>query len=67
VEFLQDSGNLSSQLIDSQWLLCLAFIAELTAKLNELNTELQGGNETTFKIVTPLNLSEENGSYIRLS
>jgi hypothetical protein len=67
LEFLQDRSNLSSQLNDPLWLIYLSFLSDLTAELNELNTELQGGNKATFKIVTPLILSEENCSYISLT
>jgi hypothetical protein len=46
MEFLQDRGALPLQLKDYRWLLDLAFLTELTAKLNDLNTELQGENMT---------------------
>jgi len=42
MEFLQDRGDLPPQLKDSQSLLDLAFLTDLTVKLNDLNTELQG-------------------------
>jgi hypothetical protein len=51
VEFLQDRGDLPPQLKDSRWLLYLAFLVHLTAKLNELNTELQGENKTIIKMI----------------
>jgi hypothetical protein len=51
VEFLQDRGDLSPQLKDSRWLLDLAFLVDLTAKLNELNTEFQGKNKTFIKMI----------------
>jgi hypothetical protein len=50
VKFLQDRGELPPQLKDSRWLLDLAFLTDLTAKLNELNTELQGENKTIIKM-----------------
>jgi hypothetical protein len=51
VEFLQDTGDLPPQLKDSRLLLDLAFLVYLTAKLNELNTELQGENKTIIKMI----------------
>jgi hypothetical protein len=39
---LQDGGDLLPQLKDSRLLLDLAFLTDLTVKLNDLNTELQG-------------------------
>jgi hypothetical protein len=51
VEFLQDRGDLPPQLKDSQWLLDLAFLIDLTAKLSELNTELQGEKKTIIKMI----------------
>jgi hypothetical protein len=43
-EFLQDGSDLHPQLNDSRWLIVLRFQIYLTAKRNELNTELQGEN-----------------------
>jgi hypothetical protein len=40
VEFLQDRVDLSPQLKDSVWLLDLAFLTDLTAKLDDFKTEL---------------------------
>jgi hypothetical protein len=40
MEFLQDRSDLPPQLKDSRWLLDHAFLTDLTAKLNDLNTEL---------------------------
>jgi hypothetical protein len=51
VDFLQDRGDLPPQLKDSWWLLDLSFLIDLTAKLNELNTELQGENKTIIKMI----------------
>jgi hypothetical protein len=51
VEFLQDTGDLPPQLKDSRWLLDLAILVDLTAKLNESNTELQGENKTIIKMI----------------
>jgi len=42
MEFLHNTGDLPPQLKDSQWLLDLAFLRDLTAKLNEMNPKLQG-------------------------
>jgi hypothetical protein len=39
---LQNRGDLPPQSKDSQWLLDLAFLTDHTAKVNEMNTELQG-------------------------
>jgi hypothetical protein len=49
MEFLQDRGDLPPQLKDSRWLLDLAFLIDLTAKLNDFNTDLQGENKTIIK------------------
>jgi len=50
-EFLQDRADLHPQLKNSRWLLDLAFLIDLTAKLNEMNTELQGENKTVIKMI----------------
>jgi hypothetical protein len=50
MEFLQDRGDLPPQVKDSQWLLDLAFLTDLTTKLNDLNNELQGENKTIIKM-----------------
>jgi hypothetical protein len=50
MEFLHNTGDLPPQLKDSQWLLDLAFLINLTAKLNDLNTELHGENNTIIKM-----------------
>jgi hypothetical protein len=51
MEFLQDRGDLPPKLKDSWWLLDLAFLIDLTTKLSELNTELQGENKTIIKMI----------------
>jgi acid stress-induced BolA-like protein IbaG/YrbA len=50
VDFLQDRGDLPPQLKYSLWLIDVAFLTDLTAKLNELNTKLQGENKTIIKM-----------------
>jgi hypothetical protein len=45
MKFLQDRCNLK----DSRWLLYLAFPKDLTAKLNEINSGLQGEKKTLLK------------------
>lgn len=52
MEFLQDRCDLPPQLKDSWWLLDLAFLRDLTAKLHELNTELQDENKTIIKMTS---------------
>jgi hypothetical protein len=46
---LQNRGDLPPQSKDSQWLLDLAFLTDHTAKLNEMNTELQGKIKVSLK------------------
>ena len=41
--------SLSSHLLDSAWLQRLAYLADIFAKLNELNFSLQGKDVTVFK------------------
>jgi hypothetical protein len=50
MEFLRDSSNLTPQSEDTRWLQDLAFLPDLTAKRNELNTELQTEKKTIIKI-----------------
>lgn len=49
VEFLQDRVDLSLQLKASVCLPDLAFLTDLTSKLDNFKTELQGGNKTVIK------------------
>jgi hypothetical protein len=51
MEFLQDRDNLTLQLEDSWQLLHLGFLIDLTAILNELNTELHVQNKTTIEMI----------------
>jgi len=51
LEFILDKSDLSPQLDDSRWLLDLAFITDFTAKLNDMNTQLQGENKTIVKMI----------------
>jgi hypothetical protein len=54
VEFLQVRSDLRPQLKFS----VVAVLTDLTAKLNELNTELQGGNKTTIRIIGTIESSQ---------
>jgi hypothetical protein len=50
-ESSQNRGDLPPHLKDSRWLLDLAFLTHLTAKLNNLNTELQGKSKIIIKMI----------------
>jgi hypothetical protein len=45
-EFLESRNETYEQLTDPCWLLDLAFLTDLTLKLNMLNLELQGKDKT---------------------
>jgi hypothetical protein len=44
-------GDLPPQVKDSRWFLGLTFLTNLTTKLNDLNTELQGEKKTIIKMI----------------
>lgn len=54
-QFLAEKGDNYDQLHDDVWLLDLAFLTDITAKLNELNLELQGPNKTIFHMISSVN------------
>jgi hypothetical protein len=59
-EFLQDRGDLAPQLKYSQSLLDLALLTDLTAKLNDLNIELQSENKTIIKMIDTIDFFKGN-------
>jgi hypothetical protein len=50
VQLLQDRSYLPPELEDFRWLLNLAFFTRLTAKLHELNIELQNENKISIEM-----------------
>lgn len=51
MEFLLDRSDLPPQLQDYQCLLVLTFLKDLTAELNEFNTDLQSEDKAIVKMV----------------
>jgi hypothetical protein len=43
------------QLLDCRWLFDLTFLTDMTTKLNELNRELQGVNQTIIVLMSSVN------------
>lgn len=55
-EFFRETGHAEyKQLNDEQWLLDLAFLTDLTNKLNDLNQELQGKDKTVTDMISSVN------------
>ncbi len=53
--FLQEKGDSHEELDDPQWLADLAFLTDITSKLNELNLELQGQMKTLSQMISSVN------------
>ena len=51
-QFLSERGDDYKQLNNDIWLLDLEFLTDITAKLNDLNLELQCLNKTTFHMIS---------------
>ena len=54
-EFMQSKGKDVSLLEDTEWTLDLAFLTDITGKLNHLNCELQGKDKTVAEMLSCLN------------
>lgn len=54
-EFMQSRGEDTLLLEDTEWTHDLAFLTDITGKLNSLSCELQGKNKTVADIVSALN------------
>ena len=54
-EFMLSKGEDASLLEEPEWLLDLAFLTDLTEKLNHLNRELQGKDKTVAHMISPVN------------
>ncbi|KAK3569596.1 hypothetical protein QTP86_002532 [Hemibagrus guttatus] len=54
-EFMQSKGEDVSLLEDTEWTLDLAFLTDITGKLNHLNCELQGKGKTVVDMISALN------------
>lgn len=54
-EFKQSKGEDVSLLEDTEWILDLAFLTDITGKLNNLNCELQGKGKTVVDMRSALN------------
>lgn len=50
-EFLKSTNQNFEQLEDSSWLMALAFLADITGKLNILNLELQGKDKHVAQMI----------------
>ncbi|KAL4006310.1 vacuolar protein sorting-associated protein 33B [Sarotherodon galilaeus] len=55
-EFMQSKGEDTSLLEDTEWTLDLAFLTDITGKLNHLNCELQGKGKTVADMISALNV-----------
>ena len=53
--FLQSKGEDASLLEDTEWILDLAFLTDITGKLNHLNCELQGKGKTVADMISAVN------------
>lgn len=51
-EFMQSKGEDTSLLEDTEWILDLAFLTDITGKLNHLNCELQGKGKTVGDMIS---------------
>uniref|UniRef100_A0A8C9YYR3 SPIN-DOC-like zinc-finger domain-containing protein n=1 Tax=Sander lucioperca TaxID=283035 RepID=A0A8C9YYR3_SANLU len=54
-EFKQSKGEDVSLLEDTEWTLDLAFLTDITGKLNDLNCKLQGKGKTVVDMISALN------------
>ena len=54
-EFMLSKGEDASLLEEPEWLLDLAFLTDLTEKLNHLNRELQGKDKTVAHMINAVN------------
>ena len=54
-EFMQSKGEDVSLLEDTEWTLDLAFLVDITGKLNLLNCQLQGKGKTVVDMISALN------------
>uniref|UniRef100_A0AAR2LN01 DUF4371 domain-containing protein n=1 Tax=Pygocentrus nattereri TaxID=42514 RepID=A0AAR2LN01_PYGNA len=54
-EFRQSKGEDVSLLEDTEWTLDLAFLTDITGKLNHLNCELQGKGQTVVDMISAVN------------
>ncbi|XP_060734371.1 general transcription factor II-I repeat domain-containing protein 2-like [Tachysurus vachellii] len=54
-EFMQSKGEDVSLLEDTEWTLDLAFLTDITGKLNHFNCELQGKGKTVVDMISALN------------
>ena len=52
---MQSKGEDASLLEDTEWTLELAFLLEITGKLNHLNCELQGKGKNVADMINALN------------
>lgn len=52
---MQSKGEDTSLLEDTEWTLDLAFLMDITGKLNHLNCELQGKGKTVADMISALN------------
>lgn len=64
-EFLASANKSYPQLEDNNWVLDLAFLTDITGKLNELNLQLQGKNKTLTEMVSDVNAFKRKLSYQR--
>lgn len=53
--FIQSKGEIVPELEDEKWLMKLAFLCDITEKLNELNLNLQGKDRTVIDMITLIN------------
>jgi len=54
-EFKQSKRKDVSLLEDTEWILDLAFLTDITGKLNDLNCTLQGKGKTVVYLISALN------------
>ncbi|XP_069582815.1 general transcription factor II-I repeat domain-containing protein 2-like [Ranitomeya imitator] len=55
IQFLELKDDLCAEISDSQWQADLAFLTDITSKLNDLNRELQGKDKTITEMIGAVN------------
>jgi len=60
VQFLEERGDSFSQMRDVSWLCDLAFLANFTGRLSDLNLKLQGKNKTIIDLISCISSFKAN-------
>lgn len=60
IQFLEERGDIFSQMRDVNWLCDLAFLADFTGHLSDLNLKLQGKNKTIIDLISSISAFKAN-------